>query len=442
MAMGAVIGWSSPAVVLLEAGNFSSPFPVTKADTQTYGSIFGIGAAIGALPAGSMAKLMGRCMSMVVFEIVLFGGWVCLIVPRGVWMLNLGRTLQGIGVGALCAVIPMYVGEISEPTIRGRLGAIFEVLVVVGVLYAYIAGAYFNYLTLCILCAMWSLIHLVGVLLIPESPYYYLNNHMEEKAVRSLKKLRRSNADTAQELDEINKAIQDENCRQYTFSQLMSDVVNRRSLQISIGCMLFQQTSGINVVIFYMNDIFSSTGSELDPNTASITVGFVMFFMTLVTMVLIDKAGRKVLLAISACIMAASYMCLGVYYMIYKDNPEMAKSITWLPLLSIAIYIMGFSTGYGAIPWVVIGEIFSNELKPYGTSIVTAVNWILVFLVTYISKDLPKWVGNHGTFFTFSGFCVLGAIFALLIMPETKNRSLAEIQLDLAGEKIQVDSRI
>ncbi|XP_050435943.1 facilitated trehalose transporter Tret1-like isoform X2 [Adelges cooleyi] len=440
MLMGMVIGWSSPAVGFLESGNFYSPFPVTKDDTQIYGSIFGIGATIGALPAGSVANIIGRCMSMVVFEIIFIVGWICLAIPRGVWMLNLGRTLQGIGAGALCAVIPMYVGEISEPNIRGRLGAIFEVLSVFGVLYVYIVGAYFNYMTFCALCGIWSLIHLIGVLFIPESPYYYLSNDMEEKASLSLKKLRRENADTARELDEIKKAISDEKSNHYTFSQVISSAVNRKSLFIGISCMFFQQACGCSVTLFYMNDIFASTGSAIDPNTAAIIVGFVMFFMTFVTMALLDKAGRKILLVISACLMGASHMCLGIYYLIYKNSPEAAKSITWLPLLSLAVYVTGYSTGFGAVPWVVMGEIFSNELKPYGTGIATAMNWILVFFTTYISKNWVRWVGNDGMFFTFSGFCILGALFALLIMPETKNRSLAEIQLDLMGEKKQLDN--
>ncbi|XP_050435947.1 facilitated trehalose transporter Tret1-like [Adelges cooleyi] len=441
MLMGMVIGWSSPAVGFLESGNFYSPFPVSKADTQIYGSVFGIGATIGALPAGSVANIIGRCMSMVVFEIIFIVGWICLAIPRGVWMLNLGRTLQGIGAGALCAVIPMYVGEISEPNIRGRLGAIFEVLAVFGVLYVYIVGAYFNYMTFCALCGVWSLIHLIGVLLIPESPYYYLSNHMEGKARMSLKKLRGGIVDTSRELDEIKKAIADENSKEYTFSQVISSAVNRKSLFIGIGCMFFQQTCGCSVVIFYMNDIFASTGSDMDPNTAAIIVGFVMFSMTLVTMALLDKAGRRILLVISACVMAASYMCLGMYYIIYRNSPDTAQSLSWLPLLSIAVYIMGYSTGFGAVPWVVMGEIFSNELKPYGAGIATGINWILVFFITYISKNLSRWVGNDGMFFTFSGFCLLGALFALLIMPETKNRSLAEIQSDLMGEKKQLDNQ-
>ncbi|XP_050436235.1 facilitated trehalose transporter Tret1-like isoform X3 [Adelges cooleyi] len=433
MAMGTVIGWSSSAVGMLESGNFPLPFVVTKFDTQTYSSVFGIGAAIGALPAGSVAQLMGRCLSMVVFEIFVLAGWICLSIPTGVWMLNLGRTLQGVGIGALCAVIPTYVAEISQPSIRGSLGALFQVLVVIGILFAYTFGAILSYVPFCLVCGVWSLIHMAGVLLIPESPYYYLFNNKEEKAIRSLKKLRSFNADNTQELDLIKKDIENENSKQYTFSQVISSAVNRKSLLIGIGCMFFQQTSGINVVIFYMNDIFESTGSNIDPSIASIVVAIVQLFMTVLAMLLIDKTGRKRLLVISAALMAVSYMSLGCYYIVYNNDPRFALSIAWLPLVSITVYISAFSLGYGPIPWVVMGEIFSSEVKPLGTSCVSSVNWILVFLVTYISKDLPHWVGDHGTFFTFSGFCVLAVLFSCVFVPETKNKTLAEIQMIMAG---------
>ncbi|XP_050535057.1 facilitated trehalose transporter Tret1-like [Daktulosphaira vitifoliae] len=441
MAMGTIIGWSSSAVGMLESGNFPSPFPVDKEDTKTYGSVFGIGAAIGALPAGSVASVLGRCLSMVVFEIFIFIGWLCLIIPKAVWMLNTGRVLQGIGVGALCALIPAYVGEISEPAIRGSLCSIFQVLVVIGILYAYIFGAIVSYVSFGILCGIWSLIHLIGVLLIPESPYYYLSKNLEEKARKSLKNLRGASVDIEHELEIIKKEIEEQNAQKYTFSQVMSNSVNRKSLYIGIGCMFFQQTSGINVVIFYMNDIFKSTGGDINSSMASIVIGIVQLFMTLVMMSLIDKAGRKILLIISAALMAVSYLALAIYYIIHNNDPVFAKSITWLPLASIAIYISAFSLGFGAIPWVVMGEIFSTEVKPYGTSLATASNWILVFVVTYVSKDLPDWIGNHGTFFTFSAFCVLAAFFAWLFVPETKNRSLSEIQTQLAGKKATNNSK-
>lgn len=120
VANGAIIGWSSPAQFMIETDN-QLPFQVTAKDTQTFSSVFGIGAALGALPAGYVTSLLGPRISMMLFEGFLFVGWIILVFPTSVWMLSVGRILQGVGTGALCATIPSYVGEIAEPHMRGRL---------------------------------------------------------------------------------------------------------------------------------------------------------------------------------------------------------------------------------------------------------------------------------------------------------------------------------
>ncbi|XP_050439145.1 facilitated trehalose transporter Tret1-like [Adelges cooleyi] len=434
LAMGIIIGWSSPAEEMLEKGKFDLPFKVTVSDTQLYGSMFGVGAAFGALPAGYIGKLLGRCLSMAVFEMFLVFGWICLTFPKGVWMLIAGRVLLGIGVGALCAVIPSYVGEISQPHVRGSLGSMFQVLVVTGILYSYSLGAVLKYQLFNFSCGIWSVIHMIGVAFIPESPYYYLNKNKVEKAEQSLKRLRSANENTSVELVELKKIIDEHNAVKHSFLQVMSNKANRKALLIGMGCMFFQQCSGVNMVVFYMKDIFDSTGSKISSNTSSIIVGFVQLFMTLVTMAIADKVGRRILLIGSGLLMGFSYLVMALYYKVYQNSASAVANYHWVPLVAIALYVSAFSLGFGPIPWVVMGEIFSNEVKPYGTSIATFTNWFLVFCVTYMSHELKKWVGNAGTFFTFSMFCFAGALFAILMVPETKSRTLAEIQAQLTGD--------
>ncbi|VVC44857.1 Hypothetical protein CINCED_3A000173 [Cinara cedri] len=348
VANGTILGWSSPAQVMLESENQVS-FPVTDKDTQTFSSVFGIGAALGALPAGYVSGLFGRRTSMMLFEGFLLVGWIILVYPTSVWMLSVGRVLQGIGAGALCAIIPSYVGEIAEPQMRGRLGTVFQFLIVAGILFSYTFGAFLKYVPFCLLCAVWVLLHLLGALCIPESPYYLMGKNHPERAAASLQTLRGS-SDTTEELAAIKDFIEQQKAQSYTISEVLSDKTNRKALLISIGCMFFQQMSGINVVIFYMTDIFESTGSNISPNACTITVGIV-------------------------------------------------------------------------------------QVKPIGTSLTTCTNWTLVFVVTYVSNELTHWLGSSGCFLTFSAFCLMGAVFAMVIVPETKNKSLAEIQLRLVGKR-------
>ncbi|KAE9522930.1 hypothetical protein AGLY_016561 [Aphis glycines] len=283
------------------------------------------------------------------------------------------------------------------------------------------------------LCGIWTVIHIVLTFFIPESPYFFMYKNKDDKANVSMTKLRDGNAtDIADELTMIKREIELQKANQDTFMKVMANKANRKSLLIGIGCMFFQQTSGINAIIFYMGYIFDEIGSSITSNTSVIAVGIVQLVMTLVAMTIIDKAGRRLLLIVSAVVMSLSFFGLGLYLdqshkLVPKDS-----ILSWLPLILIALYISAFSLGFGPIPWVVMGEIFSNEVKPYGTSLATATNWILVFAVTFLTFVTTESIGFLGLFWVYSLFCMLGAIFVWYIVPETKNNSLNEIQLKLS----------
>jgi len=260
-----------------------------------------------------------------------------------------------------------------------------------------------------------------------------MNINNPDQAAASLQILRDS-SDTTEELASIKTFIEKQQSQSYTVSEVLSDKVNRKALLISIGCMFFQQMSGINVVIFYMTDIFKSTGSNMSANTCTIIVGIVQLVMTVVSFTVIDKSGRKALLVISALLMTKCYAGLGGFFLIKTHYLELASKLNWLPLVCIAVYISAFSIGYGPVPWIMMGEIYSSEVKPIGTSLTTFTNWTLVFVVTYVSTELIRWLGQAGCFLIFSAFCLMGAAFAAYIVPETKNKTLAEIQLKLVGK--------
>ncbi|XP_025205741.1 facilitated trehalose transporter Tret1-like [Melanaphis sacchari] len=431
MVMGTILGWTSPANALL---SIEVKFLISVDDFKSFSSIFGIGAVFGALPAGKISAIIGRRYSMVLFEISIIIGWIFLTMANALWMLMIGRILHGIGVGALCTVIPSYVAEISQPHIRGTLGTIFQVYVVIGILYSFVVGSIVEYVTLNILCGIWTVLHAILTFFIPESPYFLMCKNKDEKANESMTKLRDGNAtDIASELTMIKTEIELQTANQDTFMKVMANKTNCKSLLIGIGCMFFQQTSGINAIIFYMSYIFDEIGSSITTNTSVIAVGIVQLVMTFVAMTIVDKAGRRILLIISAAVMSLSFFGLGLY--LDQSNKLVPKDsiLSWLPLILIALYISAFSLGFGPIPWVVMGEIFSNEVKPFGTSLATAINWILVFAVTFLTLVVKDSIGLSGLFWIYSLFCLLGAIFVWYIVPETKNKSLSEIQLKLSG---------
>lgn len=148
--------------------------------------------------------------------------------------------------------------------------------------------------------------------------------------------------------------------------------------------------------------------------------------------IIVDKAGRKPLLFLSDLFMAISTAFLGLYFYLQSINYDVS-SITWLPILSISVFTMMFAIGYGPIPWVFIGEVFPPRISGYASSIITLFNWVGVFVVTRTFSPLKDNLGNHGAFWTYAVISAIGTLFVYFLVPETKGKSVEQIQQELGG---------
>lgn len=218
-----------------------------------------------------------------------------------------------------------------------------------------------------------------------------------------------------------------------TLRDLFAVTANRNGFIISIMLMFFQQFSGINAVVFFTTQIFESAGSTLDSSVSSIIVGVVQVLMTFASAVLVEKAGRKILLLQSSIVMGICLTLLGIYFKL-KDGGHDVSSIGWIPLLSLVFFVISFSLGYGPIPWMMMGELISPEVKGTASSLVVLFNWICVFLVTKSFQPLLNLIGSDLTFWIFALVMVLGTLYAFKYVFETKGKSNAQIQLILSGE--------
>ena len=204
-----------------------------------------------------------------------------------------------------------------------------------------------------------------------------------------------------------------------------------KPLIISLALMFFQQMSGVNAVIFYAGSIFTSAGFGGNPDVAAVIVGAVQVVATFVSCILMDRLGRRILLLLAGSVMCLSTVAFGVYY--FLDNPN----LNWLPLVSLNGFIIFFSLGWGPIPWLVLGEIFPDRVKGFASGAAAMTNWFLAFLVTKEFTQVEAAIHNYGTFWLFSGVCLLGVIFVAIFMPETKGKSLEEIQRNFEGNSNQ-----
>lgn len=271
--------------------------------------------------------------------------------------------MSGFCVGIASLSLPVYLGETVQPEVRGTLGLLPTAFGNIGILVCFVAGKYIKWDSLAFLGGALPIPFLVLMFLIPETPRWYVSRGKEERARQALQWLRGKKADVEPELKGIVKSHCD--AERHASQNAIFDLLKRSNLKpllISLGLMLFQQLSGINAVIFYTVQIFKDAGSTIDGFLCTIIVGVVNFIATFIATILIDRLGRKMLLYISASAMIVTLMTLGSFFY-YKDQGHDISNIGWLPLAAFVIYVLGFSLGFGPIPWLMMGEILPGEIE-------------------------------------------------------------------------------
>lgn len=367
-------------------------------------------------------------------------GWSLLLWPQNVFMLYVGRFSLGLAAGAFFVAAPVYIGEIASNENRGRLCSYFQLMVTVGILFTYVVGNFFTVFTFSVLCAIVPLLFGAIFVFMPETPQYYVQVDKPELAIQSLKWLRGHDYDYSDDLHEMRAENEIARDRQTNLADALLTRATKRAIIISLSLMAIMQFSGINAVIFYTEAIFDAADTGLPAATASILVGVMQVIATYAASMFIDHLGRRILLITSISLMCVSNVALGFYFYLQEHDPKMAANLGWVPVIALLLYIVSYSLGLGPIPWVLIGELFTAEVKGPASSASGTVAWLLAFLVTKTFSNVRDLIGLAATFWLFALFTALGSIFVLLFVPETKGKSFVEIQRILGDDDATASS--
>ncbi|ODM96216.1 Facilitated trehalose transporter Tret1-2 [Orchesella cincta] len=362
---------------------------------------------------------------MTLFSIPFILGWLVVGFATNVIMMCIGRFVTGFcgGVFSLCS--PLYIGESVSSNIRGMLMNSFQLMLVTGILFTYVVGTYVPWKTLTLISAAVPLLFLVFVPFIPESPRYLLKKGHAERAHDALSWLF-GPADAVKQMAE--QCNTDDTNSKASFKDLLKPVV-LKPLAVSLTLMVLEQASAFNVVIFYCVDIFAQTGTGLDSYWSSIIVAIVQVLATVAGTFFVDKAGRRILLIWSEFFMGISFVALGAFFYIKMTNQDHIPSgLGWLPLVSVLVFIIAFSFGIGPLSWTVMGEILHPDVKGLCSGIATAFVWFSAFVVTKIYQTLVAAVGIHWSFWIFASVSLIGTVIVYVFVPETKGKTLEEIQ--------------
>lgn len=387
------------------------------------------GCVLGAMSAGYLSDRYGRkavlIATAVLFALPAYGSAVVNDLSSFIVM----RLLGGIGVGAASMLCPMYISEIAPSHIRGRLVTLYQLAIVLGINVIYIVNLKISQSG----DEAWNIesgwrymlgsevipaaVFFVLLFFVPESPRWLAAQSRDESARQILEKI--NGEEGAQKIfREIADSLRDEtgSLKDLTEKKL------RKPMLIGIVLALFSQITGINAVIYYAPEIFKSIGFGAESAfTQTIIIGLVNMLFTLVAIWLIDKAGRRSLLIWGIAGMIACLFATGICFYFHFDNGP------WL-LIFILGYIASFAVSLGPIPWVLMSEIFPTRIRGIAMSLATLVLWLGVVAITQLTPYFLKTFGGAVTFWIFMVNAILIWIFTLKNIPETKNRTLEEIE--------------
>ncbi|KAH8372199.1 hypothetical protein KR093_010563 [Drosophila rubida] len=436
-AAGTLLGWTSPAESEIIDGD-AYKFDVSEEQFSWVGAFMTLGAACVCIPIGFLINFIGRKWTMLLLVLPFVVGWALLIWAQNVVMMYIARFILGIAGGAFCVTAPMYTGEIAQKDIRGTLGSFFQLMITIGILFVYGIGAGLNVEWMSLVCGLLPIIFGIIFFFMPESPTYLVSKNRSEAAVKSIQWLRGKEYDYGPEMEELHQVDREIREQQVNIWSALTRPVTIKAMSISLGLMFFQQVSGINAVIFYSAGIFKEAKTGIDAGMSTILIGVMQVVATFVSTMVVDKLGRRILLLASGIVMALSTTAIGVYFFLKDQDENQVENLGWLPVASLCIFMIMFSIGYGPVPWLMMGELFATDIKGFAGSIAGTTNWVLAFVITKTFKNLNEGLGSGGTFWLFAGLTVVGVIFVFFLVPETKGKSLNEIQQELAGNRSAV----
>lgn len=438
LAAGSMLGWSSPVVFkITQANSTDYPFEVSTFDGDWVSSLINLGAAAVCFPIGLIMDAIGRKKTMLLLTLPFTLGWLLITFAPNVGTLMAGRFITGVAGGAFCVTAPAYTSEIAQDSIRGTLGSYFQLMITVGILFAYAVGSYTSVFVFNILCTIIPIVFCVIFFFMPESPNFLVVKGRLDEARGALVKLRGQNYDVDSELTKLQNKAEDTKNNPVSFLSAITKKTALKALLICYALMLFQQLSGINAVIFNTSAIFASAGATIPAAIATIIVGVIQVVATFASSLAVDRLGRRVLLLFSALVMCLCLTALGVFFFLketHGDEASIVQAISWLPLLSLSLFFVAFSLGFGPIPWMMAGELCLIDIKAFVGSTAGTFNWLLSFAVTSTFNSLNTAMGSGQVFWMFAGIMLVGFIFIFFIVPETKGKSIDEIQYMLGAE--------
>jgi sugar porter (SP) family MFS transporter len=381
-----------------------------------------LGAALGAAVAGYFADRFGRRPVLLVDAIV-FGIFAVLTgLANGLGPFVAARFLVGFAVGVASMITPLYIAEIAPPKIRGALVTLNQLAIVTGILVAYYVDYLFsqtgNWRGMFISAVVPSLVLLVAFMFLPESPRWLASQGQFDAALQVLNRVEDPEG-ARRHMAELEEVTEVDRLR---FRDLFTPRF-RKALVVGVGLAVFQQITGVNAIVYYTPIILQMGGfhSATSAILATVLVGGVNLIFTIISLLLLDRVGRRPLLLLGIALMAVSLLYLGYLFG--------AGHVTRVAILiDVLVYLASFAIGLGPIFWLLISEIYPTTIRGQAMSLATVTIWVFDFLASVTFLSLIGVLGARGAFWVYGTASIAAFFFSMQKVPETKGRTLEEIE--------------
>lgn len=422
-----VIGGALPLI----ASDFSweSPF-----EEGVITSSLLLGAAVGAFLAGRLADRLGRKQLILLTAAVFVVGILGATLAPSAVVLVAFRVVIGLAVGSASVVVPLYIGEIAPPHLRGGLVSLNQLAITLGIvisqLVAYFLTTTGQWRVMVALAVIPSLILGLGMLRQPESPAWLIEKDREDEARGILGRVRNRPEDVDAEIDEVHEVARERE----GVSALFGPAV-RPALIIGVALAIIQQITGINTVIYYAPTLLRDAGlGEHAAIGGTVVVGVINVLLTILAIRLLDRVGRRPLLLGGTAGMVIGLLVLACSFIGQGDSID--KLHAGIAIAALCVYVGSFAIGLGPGFWLLISEIYPLRVRGSAMSLAGVANWLVNFLVAISYLSVLSAIGRPATFFGLAAITFLSLVFMHARVPETKGRSLSEIETDLRGDTV------
>jgi MFS family permease len=441
LSSGLSLGFSAIALPQLKSNatwygqtELYQPFIIDMESGSWIASVFGLGAIFGGFASAYLGSKFGQRKSLIMLAVPDIVSWIIIASSRNVPMMMIGRFLSGFCAAGYSPTIQTYIAEIAQPQHRGWLGGLTTPILAFGSLLSYGLGSLIS----------WHYVAIIGMLipifmipllvsLLDDSPYWYLVQLGDEKkALQVMEKFREHGANGLAELLAVSDSLRmiPQLSARETICQLTQRQFRRPFLTLNFLFILMTFTGNF-AISFYAVDVFqqSACHGSINEYVSAIIIGAIKFLGAILFIPAVKNISRRMLICSSAFVMGISMAILGLAMYAHETGHLSAMAtMTWLPLLCVTVYMLADPIGVGSVPFLYLGEFFPSEMRALLSGLTISLSNLEMFVVVKTFPNLSHTMGNSGTFWLYAGFCFVTILYTLVWIPETKGRTLQDIE--------------